>query len=138
GTKTYSITGSARSIHPLGQIEIIVNGSPAKTVKPQARKMPSGAYCCTIDESIDVTASSWIAVRCFEKRPDGRCRFAHTGPFHVEVDGKPLLPGKQEIDFLIDRMQKQIERNKNVLPEEALEEYREALGVYQRIARSAG
>ncbi len=137
GTKTYSITGSARSIHPLGQIEIIGNGSVVKTVKAQNARLPSGAYSCTIDGDVDVNASSWIAVRCFEQRPEGRWRFAHTGPFHVEVEGKPLKPRKEEISFLIDRMRKQIERNEGVLPEEALDEYRKALSIYQDIARSA-
>jgi hypothetical protein len=41
------------------------------------------------------------------------------------------------IGFLIDRVQKQIERNEGVLPEESLDEYRKALTIYQRIARSA-
>lgn len=137
GAKTYSISGTAQSVHPLASIEIVVNGRIARTVKVKNRKLPSGAYSCKIDESIDVATSSWIAVRCFEQRPDGRCRFAHTGPFHVEVEGKPLVPRKVEIDFLVDRMQKQIERNKGVLPEESLNEYRKALTIYQRIARSA-
>ena len=137
GTKTYSVSGTAQSIHPLGPIEIVVNGRLAKTVKARNRKLPSGAYSCKIDESVDIAASSWIAVRCFEQRPDGRCRFAHTGPFHVEVEGKPLVPRKEEIGFLIERMQKQIERNESVLPEESLDEYRKALTIYQRIASSA-
>ncbi len=137
GTTTYSVSGSAQSVHPLGRIEIMVNGRLARTVKAENRKLPSGAYSCRIDESIDVAASSWIAARCFEQRPDGRCRFAHTGPFHVEVEGKPLVPRKAEIVFLIDRMQKQIERNEGVLPEESIDEYRKALSIYQRIARSA-
>jgi len=137
GKKSYSITGSTRSIHPLRQIEIIVNGQPSKTVKTQNKRLPSGAYSCRINANIDINSSSWIAVRCFEQRPEGRCRFAHTGPFHVEVEGKPLKPRREEIDFLVDRIEKQIERNKGVLSQEALEEYRKALVIYQRIAGSA-
>jgi hypothetical protein len=33
--------------------------------------------------------SAWIAVRCFEPQPDGRVRFAHTGPFHVVAGDEP-------------------------------------------------
>jgi hypothetical protein len=137
GTKTYSIAGSTRTINPLEQIEIIVNGRTAKTVKARNARLPSGAYSCTIGESIDINASSWIAVRCFERRPDGRCRSANTGPFHVEVEKRPLKPRKQETDFLIDQMKKQIECNKGVLPEEAVDEYHKALSIYQETARSA-
>ncbi|MHC4581220.1 MAG: hypothetical protein ACYS14_07165, partial [Planctomycetota bacterium] len=100
-------------------------------------KLTSGAYSCRIDEGVDVAASSWIAVRCFEQRPDGRCRFAHTGPFHVEVEGRPLVPRKAEIDFLVQRMQTQIKRNEGILPEESLNEYRRALTIYEKLARSA-
>ncbi|MHC4431156.1 MAG: CehA/McbA family metallohydrolase [Planctomycetota bacterium] len=135
--KTYSISGTAESIHPLGAIEIVVNGRLAKTVKVRNRKLSSGAYSCRIDEGVDVAASSWIAVRCFEQRPDGRCRFAHTGPFHVEVEGRPLVPRKAEIDFLVQRMQTQIKRNEGILPEESLNEYRRALTIYEKLARSA-
>ncbi|KPK39160.1 MAG: hypothetical protein AMJ65_11915 [Phycisphaerae bacterium SG8_4] len=137
GIKTYSISGTAQSIHPLGAVEILANGRLAKTVEVRNKKLSSGAYSCKIDESIDVAASSWIAVRCFEQRPDGRCRFAHTGPFHVEVEGRPLVPRKAEIDFLVERMQTQIKRNEGILGEESLDEYRKALTVYEKIARSA-
>jgi len=136
-TATYSVIGTTHSIYPLERIEIVVNGLIAKTAEAQNIQMPSGAYFSRINENVDVATSSWIAIRCFEHRPDGRSRFAHTGPFHVEVKGKPLQARKAEIDFLIKRMQKQIGRNEGVLPEEALDEYRQALEIYQTIARSA-
>lgn len=137
GTGTYSVAGVAQSAYPLERIEIVVNGVVAKTLKTQNTQTASGAWSSRINEKIEVASSSWIAVRCFEARPDGRIRFAHTGPFHVEVEGKPLRPRKQEIGFLIKRMQEQIERNKQVLPKEALDEYHRALKIYQKIAESA-
>ena len=133
----YSVAGTAQSIHPLERIEVVVNGRVAKTVPARSRKMPSGAYSCKINEKINVASSCWMAVRCFERRPDGRCRFAHTAPFHVDVEDKPLRPRKEEIDFLIKRMQDQIKRNEGVLPEAALGEYRHALEIYKGIARTA-
>ena len=136
-TGTYSVAGIAQSAYPLERIEIVVNGLVAKTLKARNIQMPSGGFSSKINEKIDVSSSSWIAVRCFEARPDGRTRFAHTGPFHVEVEGKPLRPRKAEIGFLIKRMQEQIERNKRVLPKEALDEYHRALKIYQTIAVSA-
>ena len=136
-TATYSVIGTTHSMYPLERIEIVVNGRIAKTAEAQNIKMPSGSYFSRINENIDVATSSWIAIRCFERRPDGRSRFAHTAPFHVEVKGRPLQARKAEVDFLIKRMQKQIDRNEGVLPEEALNEYHQALEIYQKIAQSA-
>jgi hypothetical protein len=134
---TYLIDGTTQSAYPLERIETVVNGLVVKTFKAQNTQMASGAWSSKINEQIDISSSSWIVVRCFERRPDGRIRFAHSGPFHVEVKGKPLRPRKAEIGFLIQRMREQIVRNEGVLPKEALDEYRRALKIYQRIARSA-
>jgi hypothetical protein len=136
-TTTYSIDGTAQSAYPLERVEIVINGLAVNTIKPQNTQMAPGAWSSKINEQIDISNSSWIAVRCFERRPDGRIRFAHTGPFHVEVEGKPLRPRKVEIGFLIQRMREQIEQNEGVLPKEALDEYRKALNIYQKIARLA-
>jgi hypothetical protein len=136
-TATYSVIGTAKSIYPLECIEIIVNGRVAGTVEAENVEMPSGAYSSRINENINVVTSSWIAIRCFERRTDGRFRFAHTSPFHMKVEGKPLQTRKAEVDFLIRRIQKQIDRNEGVLPEEALNEYHQALEIYQKIAQSA-
>ena len=133
----YSVAGSVRSAHPLESIEIVVNGEVSRAVRPQNKPMESGAFLNRIDEDISVTTSSWLAVRCFEKTPGNRVRFAHTGPFHVEVPGRPLHPRREEIEFLIRRVEKEIERNKEVLPPEAIEEYRRALDAYRKIAASS-
>jgi len=133
----YSVTGSVRSAHPLESIEIVVNGDVSRAVRPQNKRMESGAFLNEIDEGVFLTASSWLAVRCFERTPANRVRFAHTGPFHVEAEGKPLRPRKQEIEFLMQRVQEQIERNKDVLPPEAIQEYRRALDAYREIAASS-
>ncbi|MHC4088528.1 MAG: hypothetical protein ACYSU5_25475, partial [Planctomycetota bacterium] len=137
GTVSYLVDGIAQSTYPLERIEIVVNGLVVKTVKAQNIKTLSGSFSSRINEKIEVASSSWIAVRCYERRLNGRTRFAHTGSFHVEVEGKPLRPRKAEIGFLIKRMQEQIERNKRVLPKEALDEYHRALKIYQTIAKSA-
>jgi len=134
---TYSLTGTAQSIYPLDSVELVVNGRVAKTIEPENRLMPSGAYSAAFDANAEIASSSWMAVRCIERRPDGRIRFAHTAPFHVEVEAKPLRPRKAEVDFLIQRMQEQIDRNKGVLSEDALDEYQRTLGIYRSIAQSA-
>ncbi|UCG58309.1 MAG: CehA/McbA family metallohydrolase [Phycisphaerales bacterium] len=133
----YSVAGRAQSAYPLGSVEIIVNGRVAEVLKAQNQRLRSGAYLNRINTTIDVATTSWIAVRCFEDRPDKRPCFAHTGPFHIRVEDRPLQPEKGEIEFLIKRMREQIERNEDVLPSDAVEEYRRALNIYQGIAKHA-
>src|SRR5262249_38155256 len=118
-------------------IEIVRNGEVVRTLKPDNRATDEGGYESAIDASVKVESSSWLAVRCFEDRPDKRVRFAHTAPWHVDVRGKPLPPRKAEVEHLIERVEQQIERSKALLPDEALAEYREALKAYRELARKA-
>jgi len=118
-------------------VEVVVNGEVARTIKPANKKREQGGYSSPIDEKLTIESSSWLAVRCYETLPKDRIRFAHTAPFHVEVAGKPLRPRAAEIDFLIRRVEDQIARSKDVLPAAALEEYREALRIYQDVKKAA-
>lgn len=135
--RTYRVAGMARSAVPLESIEMVVNGEVARTIKPANRETAGKGYESPIDEELTIDESSWLAVRAFEDRPDKRVRFAHTAPFHIEIPGKPLRPRKVEIEFLIGRMEGELARNADVLPAATLEEYREALRIYQGIARTA-
>lgn len=137
GARTYRVTGAAVHAQPLRRIEILVNGSVVKTVKPHNRQTPRGAYESPIEEELTIEESSWLAVRCFEDRPNGRVRFAHGSPVHIEVADRPLRPRKQEVEFLIQRVEDQIARNEKLLPPAALDEYREALEAYRKIAANA-
>ena len=115
----------------------MVNGAVARTIEPANRKTDRGSYESPIDATLTIDGSSWVAVRCFEDRPDGRVRFAHSGPFHVDVDGRPLRPRRSEVEYLVRRVEEQVERSKGVLPGPALEEYRGALRAYRTIAETA-
>ena len=106
-------------------------------IKPANKKREQGGYSSEIDEKLTAEGSSWLVVRCFESLPKNRVRFAHTAPFHIEVSGKPLHPRPAEIDFLIRRVEEQIARSKDVLPAAALDEYREALRIYQAVKKAA-
>lgn len=86
---------------------------------------------------MSILESSWIAVRPFERGPEGRVRFAHTAPWHVVIVGNPVRPRKEEVAFLIRRVRDEISRHRGVLPDAAMEEYREALRVCERIAERA-
>ena len=56
---------------------------------------------------------------------------AHPGP------GRSRAPRIQDVQYLIQRMEEEIERNEGLLTEEALDEYRQALKVYRSIAERA-
>ena len=76
-------------------------------------------------------------MRAIERRPDGRVRFAHTAPFHFDVEGKPLRPRRAEAEFLVRRVEAEIARSRELLPPEALKEYEQALEAYRRALERA-
>jgi hypothetical protein len=135
--RTYHVTGETLSARPLERVEVVVNGDVRRRLSPENRPGPDGGFVSPISTQVDLEESAWIAVRCFERQPDGRVRFAHTGPFHVEMGGDPVRPRRREIGWLASRMREEIDRNRTVLDEEALGEYRQALAVYERIERHA-
>lgn len=136
---TYRLDGTIVSEVPLESIELIVNGEVAQSIPPDNRRDAVGAFHHTLENrSIDVTRTSWFAVRCFETaRAGGKVRFAHTGPFHVEVQERPMQPRRVEVEFLVNRVREQIERSATVLSEDALDEYRQALARYEALLETA-
>jgi hypothetical protein len=137
GGGMHRVTGAAVAEHPIDRIEIVINGEVARTVRPGSGRTDWGAFQAAFDESVAVDGSCWIAVRCWEDRPDRRPRWAHTAPVHVEVAGKPLRPRKAEVEYLIRRVDEQIKRSSGTLPAAAIEEYRQALAAYRKIAETA-
>jgi len=125
----FQVTGAAVSEQPLRAIEIVVNGRVAETIQPANERLQSGACESRINSRVRVDGSGWIAVRCVELRPEGRFRFAHTGPVHVEVAGEPPRPRREEVEFLIGNIEAELKRNTGVLPDEALAEYRDRKSV---------
>jgi hypothetical protein len=104
---------------------------------PIDRPTPQGGYESPLASFVTLDTSGWIALRAFEKRPDGRVRFAHTSPVHVDIPDRPLRPRREEVAYLIERIEQEIERNRSVLPESALAEYGQALRAYQQIMKTA-
>jgi hypothetical protein len=136
-TPVVRIAGLAKSAVPLKPLEIVVNGEVVRTLPALNRQTDGKGYETVIDEKLTLDQSSWIAVRCFEDRPDKRVRFAHTAPFQIEIPAKPLRPRRVQVEYLIKRIEDELARNSEVLPALALDEYREALHVYKEIARTA-
>ena len=136
GPGVYRLRGTAVSGRRLKTIEVVVNGEVVRTLKPANKATAAGGWESDVDVSLTIDHSSWLVVRCFEDHPEKRVRFAHTAPWHVEVAGKPLRPGKAEADYLVRRVREQVARSKDVLPAAALAEYREALRVFEELARN--
>lgn len=131
------VAGAVISDDPVNAIEIIVNGDVAQRLTPESHKNGDDANETKFRQTVELTGSSWIAVRCWEPRAGGGIRFAHTAPWFFDVPGAPLRPRRDEIDFLISRVREQIERSSGVLSAEAMDEYRKALAIYEDIARQA-
>lgn len=125
------------SEQPLEAVELIVNGIVEQRFEPQNRPAATGAFETTLAKTIRPKTSSWLAWRCFEKRPDGRQRFAHTAPWHIEVPGQPLRPRRVEADWLVSRVKEEMARSQGIAPESLMEDYRRALAIYEGIARRA-
>ena len=136
-TKAARVTGSIESALPIERIEIIVNGRVVKAVMPSNKATPAGAFQNVLAESVPFDGTSWIVVRAFEKNGARRNRFAHSSPVYLEVSHRPLRPRRAEIDYLIQRVQEEIVRNRNILSPAALDEYQQALNIYQAIGRDA-
>lgn len=127
------IEGVLRSANPVTAIEIVVNGDLAKRFEAAGSPSKDGSYRTDFDLTQDLQSSAWIIARCFTQLPNGRERFAHSAPFYVEIPGRPIRPKQAELDFLIQRMQQEITRNKSLLPPAALQEFHEALAFYQNL-----
>jgi len=131
------VTGRAASARPLRTIEIVANGEVVRRIAPANRKTKQGGYDSAIDAGVELDGSGWIAVRAFEDRPDGRIRFAHSSPVHVERPGRPLRPRRCEVQYLAGSVRRELTRNREVLAPEALAEYRKALAAYEALLPTA-
>jgi hypothetical protein len=134
-SRRVEITGEVISDEPVKAIEIILNGEVICRLAPKPRLNRNDANEAKFRETIELIGSSWIVVRCWESRPAGRIRFAHTAPWFFDVPDAPLRPRRDEVDLLIRSVRQEIARSSDVLPADAMAEYRKALTIYEEIAR---
>lgn len=135
---TVNVKLQSLSQRPVERIEILVNGRVVKTVPGrQNREVAERSWHVTSELPVTLTESSWIALRSIEPQPDGRQRFAHTAPWYFSHADEPIRPRRQQIDYLVEQVTREIERNREVLSDEALAEFQQALRIYQQIAERA-
>ncbi len=131
-----TVTGEVISETPVSFLEVVVNGRPVRLLRGKSNRTKAGASRKTFSATLPIKTGGWLAVRCFEERPSGRLRFAHTGQWKMNIPDKPLRPSPQEKEYLIDRVQAEIDRSKSIVSEEALVEYAAALEHYTNISTS--
>ena len=132
------VTGSCLSDHPLETVEILVNGQVRRTVPAENRRTASGACQTRFSEVIELDRTSWIALRCLQPFSAGRYRFAHTAPWHFQFGDQAIVPRREQINELVKRVKDEISRHQDRLPKDALEEFKQALAIYERIAERVG
>ncbi|MFO0901722.1 MAG: CehA/McbA family metallohydrolase [Pirellulales bacterium] len=128
---TVRIHGEILSAVPLERIELVAAGEVAAVLKP-ANQVEGRLYRTRLDQPFTADGATWLAVRCFEQRADGRPRFAHSAPAFLDLPGASLRPRRDQVHYLLQRCESEIDRNQQVLTAEELAEYREAAEFYRR------
>jgi len=118
---------------PLTFAEVVQDGIPVETIFPRDTRHENGAYVTPIDTSIDASHSGWVAIRAWENRPENRLRYAHTAPWLININDEPRRPRLEEKEYMIRRIQSQIERSQEVLPQSAIEEYERSLSSIKKL-----
>ncbi|MCA9064877.1 MAG: CehA/McbA family metallohydrolase [Planctomycetaceae bacterium] len=124
------------SPNPVTSIEVLLNGRVVASLTPE-RSLSSDWWESQHEVSIAPDQSSWVAVRCVSEQADGRKRFAHTAPWFITVDEQPITPRRQEVQYFVERMQAEVERNQSVLSAAAMAEFQEALQTYESLLERA-
>ena len=134
--RSFQIRGRVRSLRPLDRLEIVSESDIEELPTPN-RPRTDGGFENPIETVRRVSTSTWIALRCFSKTKDGRPRFAHSAPTHIDIEDRPLRPRRVEVEYLLKRVQDQIERSRGVIPRAAIEEYEQALGAYRKLLKGS-
>ena len=138
------LEGAARYWKPISRIEVVVNGDVVETIKPANQMGADSALTSAIDLKLKLKGSAWVIVRCFSEDQRfisadqvERKRFAHTAPVYFDVPGEPVRPKRPTVQYLIRRMKEEIARNQGVSNTACVNEYRQALDIYQRLLPTA-
>jgi hypothetical protein len=71
-SQVYPLQCTVRSEQPLESVELIVNGSVTQRFDPQNKQTAAGSFETEVATNLSPKESSWLAWRCFERRPGGR------------------------------------------------------------------
>jgi hypothetical protein len=127
------LRGAVQADGPIDSLEWIVNGKVQLQDVTQQERRPNGSSSIEFGRRVQFESTSWVAVRVWQKSETGRWRFAHTAPIWFDVSGKPLVPSEQERAYLMDRVEGELKRSREVLSADGVMEYEEALEAYRRL-----
>ncbi len=123
---TLHVRGEALSSEPLERIELVWNGEVIRSIPP-ANESQDDAFRSRFDLLLPAETSGWLAARCIGRPSEsGGIPFAHTAPWHVDVAGRPLQPKRHEVQYFLERVEAEIDRNRDVLTAEQLADYLKA------------
>lgn len=125
-TRQATVSSEVVWIAPIDAVDVVVNGETTSIAAVETKRTEAGAYASIFQASIPLRGESWVAVRAFASQPNGRVAFAHSAPRRLQAPGHRLRPTDEQRRYLLQRVTDEIERNRNVLPEAALDEYRAA------------
>ena len=131
--RTAQVRGQLISAADPTTLEIVVNGRVTAQIPTTAARGDDGVFRIQFSKRVPLDTTSWIAVRAFTKREGERTSFAHTGPVHVAAEGKPLMPTRNQRDYLVKRVQDELARHRGVLSREALNEFEQALQRFEAV-----
>jgi hypothetical protein len=141
-SRRFKLSVETISANPIDRIEVVVNGETVHSIPIDSEAVRRSrderdAEIAQFETELELDASSWVAVRTLQRQADNRVRFAHSAPWHIEIDGHRVRPRQAEVAYLIEAMRREISRNEGVLAEDAIQEFRDALEIYQEIMQRA-
>lgn len=136
-----TVEATARSIFPVDSVQVLWNGEPVRTVRPEGGVPGDGVQEVRIDAEVPAEASGWVAVRALGPAGPGVMDtrlFAHTNPVWVVADGEPVRSPEDARYFVrwIDRVAEMVRSDTSRWTPEAkerlLDQFDEARAVYGR------
>lgn len=118
---------------PVSYGELVVNGEPQRLLRFSNAAAASSTFRSVLETNVEISQSGWFAIRVWEERPNSRHRFAHSAPWYVRIDDQPVTLRREEKEYLLRRMNDEIQRSRGVLDEPALAEYQRGIEFYERI-----
>lgn len=122
------------SVNPLDRVEIMFNGQILRRMVTLQATGGDGRHHYEFIAYVPVQDSGYLSVRCYEVSTPTNLRLAQTGAVFLDNPERPVRPEPRQIQYFIDSMVDQIERNKGKLSPEALAEYQQALDFYRKMA----
>lgn len=130
------ITVESLSTQAEVQLELLRNGEVIESHKEQGERTPEGAFRTTLRKSLRISESCWVAVRSIEPQLDGRKRFAHTGAWFFSVDDAPIRPRRDQVEYFVQLLDAEIERNRAIIDAKALAEFKQARDAFRALLPS--